>query len=1423
MAILIDSPTGSGPNGNFERELVDELRRVLPESFKILPNFSVKQTGHAALEYDVVVLAPHAVFVLEAKEWYGRLTGDDTEWLINSTPKKCPMWLVDVKCKVLKTKVGPLSPEIRYEPLLIVPDDRIQILLGGSWANHVQTIRGAVRVMQDPSWVPRATPILPLHRAILQQLQGNWAARRRDRPRRIAGFEVIETISVQEGEAEYLARRVLIHDPGLYRIRTWPLSPYLDPTEKQQREEVIRRPAEALAAIGRHPNLLQILAFDRLDEEREFYEITEWSDHGSLYGFLKNEERDQLTLRERLEIALGVACALEAVHARGLVHRNVCPETILIDAEGNPRLTDFDRAYLARGQTIFAATQNRAKNPAYIPPELEDVTDYKFDSSSDMYSFGVLLYELLTDDIPFASPAIARDAHGKPPRRPSQVRDGVDLRLDDLVLQLLEINDFHRRPPAADVVSLLNAVLGTKEDEIGQRESTVSQIFGARATLDIGTILDGVYRIDAELGKGAFSQVLKVYHLLQGRAFAMKLLTRDDEGQLMLDEFNRIGRHLPEHPNIAQMIWMDRLAPPVSTMYILSEYVEGETLAAYCKGDKKLPWTDIRNIAHQLLDVLEAIHPKTKQLATLSAKLQEGTITPEEYLEYQRLRQQVNEGILHRDIKPANILLELPSHRPKLIDFNIATRLVDATGQGGTPRYWAPDRGQPDWRPDMDLFSLGVVVYELVTHSHPFQNDNPSEGIPLDPRDVRPDLRLGDELARFLLKAVQPHGVDRFEDAATMRDALLSVSSFHAPEPVPITHGTNDLYPGITLNHGEVGRANYNPYVTRLLTLFSQAQLSNGGTRAGFRGLDEIARLTYVPTRLDEKLTPVIAEGRFRLVIVTGNAGDGKTAYVQTVEQFFQQLGAEIEALPTGNGSRWTHGALNYQTNYDGSQDEEDLENNAVLEQFFSPFSGDTLVGLDGGEVRLIAVNEGRLLDFLDHSEARDRYTGMRRFVKSALEGLDSPAGALLVNLNLRGVTAGGRNSLIEAQLRAILREDLWRPCNVCSIRSKCPIKHNVSSLADDVNGQTVRDRVRRLFEVVYLRRRSHITMRDLRSSLSWLLLRDRSCEDVAALLARDDEQAARELASIYYPDAFAHDVGMPKQTVDDRLVALLREADIGFVNDPQLDHRLDREPETAVPWMTFEGRPEYASRVLLKLARDAPRTVHDAGFGTLLRIRRGIVARWRRHAYYERRDEGWLAMVPYRSLRLLDEIMTSADPSAIRKASDTLRDRIIDSISLSEGMRNQSVRTRYLALRVSRVRNPSLRSYRLFPREAFVVEVNLGGKVTDFLEFVPDSIDLVAVTTYGTARLRISLDLLEMLELIMSGYRPSADDLQGLFVNLMMFRNELLGLPFDRIMVTQDDINLYEISVSTGHDGVIRLHLGEGGVNAIGAKLEAI
>jgi serine/threonine protein kinase len=1017
----------------------------------------------------------------------------------------------------------------------------------------------------------------------------------------------------------------------------------------------------------------------------------------------------------------------------------------------------------------------------------------------------VLLYYLISDELPFPGPKVAMAAKGKPAKLPSEIIDGLNPSLDSLILALLNVENFKARPGAADTLIELRKYIHSKSTAVSRTEpsaqSSTPEVFAP------GTVIDDVLRVDAELGSGAFSRVYRVYHLDHQQTYAMKVLSSSAEADVILHEYNQIGKHLPQHPNIARVIWMARLAPPDRRPYILSEYIDGETLEPYCTGEKRLTWQDIQRIGSEVLDALAAMHPKTLQYeAHLKALEEKSSISGEEYDQYQNLRRQIDEGILHRDLKPANIMLDFPSHHARLIDFNIAAKLVEATGRGGTPRYWAPDRGQPKWLPHMDLFSLGIILYELVTQHHPFPDDNPESGKPYDPQLLRMDLHLSKELAAFLLKAVDPVGADRFQTATGMKEALLAVRSMHAPAEPEVSPNRNGFV-GITLDSSERGKINYNPYVTRLLTLYSQASLTNAGTR----GLDEIARFTYVKTSLDGKLAPQIADGQFRLVIVTGNAGDGKTAFLQQVEQLFSNnLHVRLERLATGNGARWSHAGLTYETNYDGSQDEGDVESDQVLARFLEPFAGELLGGLDGKQVRLIAVNEGRLLDFLTHSAHQNRFRGLRAFVLKALDAREEPPErALLVNLNLRSVAAGGADSLVERQLRAMTAAELWRPCDSCAYRGRCPLTFNAQTMRDEVSGPAVRARLRRLFEIVHLRRKAHVTMRDLRSALSWILLRDNGCEDIARLVKA---QATTELANLYYPEALADHGRVGRHGTDDRLVSVLREVDPGRVNSPQLDRRLDRDAPDAVPWMTFEDRTQSPASILRDLTKNVPRYADGSDLGVLLTQRRALIERWRRWAYYERRDDGWRGMLPYRALRDLEEELTAlnSQPASGESApvAQRPRDHVIEAISLSEGLNNPTLLSKYLALRVSRVKDPSIRSYRLFPKEAFQVKVSSYGKIGDYLECAPDALELTVRPELGRARLRISLDLLEMLELIRSGYRPSPSDLQGMFVNLLIFRNELMNLPFDKIVVTPDESELYEISASPDATVGIRLSL---------------
>ena len=1371
MARVIDTPSGGGFVGPFEPRVFEQLKKELPNDYIIIPNFQLKQRDRDAFEYDLVVLAPHALYVIEEKEWYGRLTGDDQEWLLNQTPKKCPLWLTNTKCKVLKSELQAYGNQVYVAPLLIVPDS-VQIHLGGNWGAHVVHLSKASAWIRDTKRLGnRVADVKRNYPYIEKALLGRIAVRRRDSRRRVGGYDIVESLYADDNSGEYIARRAHFDDDlARFRVRTWRLERSGTPQAVEQRKAIIRRPTEAVAKIGRHPNLLPVLHFDFIEDENEFFEVTEWSEYGTLHGYLHNPERDQLTLRERLEIAYGISAALSEVHAHDVVHRNVCPEAVVIGFDHQPRLTDFDRAYLEGNVSVFEETAAR-RNVAFIAPELENLSAYDFDTASDMYSFGAILYQLLTDRTAFATPSEARIANGRPVQLPSEVRQGIDKRLDDLILQLLRVEDFHSRPTAAEAQSLLRDVLGFST---GAPQSLIESADALPARFEPGSIVDGVWRVDALLGEGAFSKVYRVFHLDHQKTYAMKLLTNLQSGDLPVHEW-RDASKLPSHPNVAKVIWMDRLAPPDQTPYVLYEFIDGETIEPYCEGRKRFAWSDIKRIGEELLDALRAMHAA---------------------------------GVIHRDIKPANILLELPSHRAKLIDFNIATFLGATSGRAGTPKYCAPDAGKPTWGVEEDLFSLGVVLYELVLQRHPYPKNNTAAGQPYAPDEITPDVeKLSHDLGAFLYKAVQPARENRYHTAAEMLEALNAVDAMYAPRPQALVSGGK--YAGLKLTSSEASLPNYNPYVTRLLTLYSQARQTNSGTR----GLDEIARITYVPTRLDEKLAPAIASGNFRLVIVTGNAGDGKTAFLQQAEKAFEGR-ATVTPIDTGNGSKWLCDGITYETNYDGSQDEGDKTNDDVLAHFFAPFQGDTLLGLQNNAARLIAINEGRLLDFLAHSRFAKDFRGLATFVHNALAEKAQPARALLVNLNLRAVTASGERSLVEKQLVKILDDVLWAPCDTCMYKARCPIKHNIDTLRDSASGPEVRRRVRRLFEIVHLRRRSHMTMRDLRSALSWMILRDHSCEDVEKLLKRTDGAVTDALASLYYTEAFADQEpsAMRQQRVRgemlderavDRLVRRLRETDVGLVNLPTLDRRLDHSPRTAVPWMTFERRSAEGLKVLNEVWNSAPGSGDELPLNELLDGRRGMLAHWRRWAFFERRDDGWEQQIPYRSTKILEDIIDHATGPEREAACERLRDAVVDAISLSEGLRNTEISKRFLALRVTRIKDAKVRSYRLFSKESFNVHVPVPSGQIEYLEYSPDVVELVSEGGVGHARLRISLDLLEMLELIRSGYRPTITDLQGLFVNLLIFRNELLATNFDRLLVTPDDQIFYEIEAHGSAKGI--------------------
>ena len=155
--------------------------------------------------------------------------------------------------------------------------------------------------------------------------------------------------------------------------------------------EEIRREAEMLSGL-RHPNIVSVIEVGE-DATLGAYLVMEWVDGGNLRARLDGAEGGRLPLPEALRIARDILAGLGAAHDAGIVHRDVKPENILLDSDGTAKLADFGIA----GEAAMAGRGTQG----YMAPEQEDAlqSDYA-GSAADLYSVGVVLFELLAGRLP---------------------------------------------------------------------------------------------------------------------------------------------------------------------------------------------------------------------------------------------------------------------------------------------------------------------------------------------------------------------------------------------------------------------------------------------------------------------------------------------------------------------------------------------------------------------------------------------------------------------------------------------------------------------------------------------------------------------------------------------------------------------------------------------------------------------------------------------------------------------------------------------------------------------------------------------------------------------------------------------------------------------------------------------------------------
>ncbi len=1351
------------PVNDAEREAIRVLRDGLPDSFELLHNFEL-HIRNEVFEVDIALLAPHAVYLVDVKGTRGHIDVYGQEWHpAGRQPFASPLLKLRSHARALKGLIVESDRSRRdlgklyvdAVVLLSAPDAGLSDPAGRD-APDVVTLDGCVRFFQDVSRLSgRDTRAQPLYAAVRKAITG--VARAKEGPKRYGDWVVDERLGGTEDYTEYRAHNAFAGG-GPVRLRAYRVDPYLPDAERKAAWSRIANAYKALEGLPSHPAVPGVKTFFPTEAEDELVLVTEDVRGEPLRARLEKASR-ALTLDQKLQIAKDVLGGLAHAHLHGVAHRNLTPANILVRLDGRARLTNFDfaRAGAPRTSTVLGEL-TRAADEAYLAPEWWD-DPARLGSASDVFSAGLIFYEMFTGERPFRDAAELFDHTAMFALKPSE-HDGLLPEGLDAWLQGLCAFRPDERPSAKEASAALEAVL----TPLAEANPAPSEPETGHADLDYTDLppqheLTRRYVVEERLGKpGSFGVVYKVIDTLADRSKVVKLITRDRHSttaRLKKEYKTLLG--LPDHPRVVKVLDADFL-PQGEVPFVVFEYVDG-------------------------LDVGELIDAK---VLTAGEALELGRQSAEGLVHLHR------HGVYHCDVKPRNLLWT--DEGARLLDFNVSVMAAEGVRNGGGTRAYLPPDLDVNVAPteaelaDRDVYALALTVYQVLTGRYPWDAKLPPPGRPAtDPRRLSASQDVSPEFADVLLKALSPKRGERFDSAEAFLEALQNVKRARRVVREPET-GTS-TWSLARLTGDEPIRPNTNPFVSHLLTLYSQSRYSNSGTR----GLDAIGDLTYVPTALDDELLPAVLEGDYRLVVITGNAGDGKTAFLQKLEASAGKLGADVARRP--NGGAFDLGGRAFLSNYDGSQDEGERGNDEVLGDFFAPFA-DEAWGESGAETRLIAINEGRLVDFLSSFEGR--FSRLREVVGRGLSTGVPEDGVAVVNLNLRSVVAAGASgapSIFERQLQRLADERFWSPCERCDLKSRCYAFHNARTLQDAVSGPKVAERLKTLYTLVHLRGRLHVTLRDLRSALAFTIVGTRDCDAIHELYAGGDW--AQVMNGFYFNSWMGGEAGS-----EDRLLSELRDVDVARADDARLDRMLDfLGPGEGVALQPFERRGTYDQDMLSKQHADLPRP-GDLTYEERLKAHQRYVAFMRRRAYFERRDEGWWQMLPYKSAS--DMLSLIVGEGALTEVRDTL----IRAVNRGEGLADPDRLQGRLAIKVRHVENGSIQSYRVFPSERFRLEVRNEAARAPFVEHMPIGLTLTYRDRHGehalSAELPINLDVFEMLRRLNEGYLPTIEETQGYYLSLAVFKNVLASAPYQEVLLTEAGYDFYRIERLAG--GILRM-----------------